>query len=222
MLFKLVPAPLKRRLKHTPVGYYFVTRRARRALALWKAEGKPVPEAHRIKEGLVEYYGLDYGIRVFVETGTYYGIMVDAMKDHFERIYSIEIDPLLYRNAVNDFSQYPHITILHGDSGEVLPSILEQIKEPALFWLDAHYSGGNTKRGNLITPIERELHHILGHPVSGHIVLIDDAHEFVGTDDYPTMDSLQQLLLQRWPHYQLSVVDNVIRITNEESTRHLG
>ena len=55
----------------------------------------------------------------------------------------------------------------------VLPGILEALTEPALFWLDAHPGTDRTARDAPI-PLRAELAAIAGHPVGGHVVLIDD------------------------------------------------
>ena len=90
---------------------------------------------------------------------------------------------------------FSHVEILHGDSGVVLPELLRRISEPALFWLDAHYSTGETVRGELDTPIEQELKAILNHSVRNHVILIDDARNFIGTNDYPTAEKIEQVAL---------------------------
>lgn len=112
--------------------------------------------------------------------------MVDAMKSTFERIYSIELNKEFFRKAKNRFAREGNIVILQGDSGEILPKLLDDLTEPALFWLDGHYSGGDTSRGESDTPISNELRTIFEHPIKNHVVLIDDARLFNGTNDYPT------------------------------------
>jgi hypothetical protein len=61
--------------------------------------------------------------------------------------------------------------------------------EPALFWLDGHYSGGVTARGESDTPIYAELVHVLG---SSHknVIVIDDARCFGSGAKYPTIEAL--------------------------------
>ena len=98
---------------------------------------------------------------MLVETGTYVGEMVDAMKDSFEKIYSIELGVELARNAQEKFSAYSHIHIIQGDSGQVLKTLASQIRQPALFWLDGHYSAGITAKGAKDTPVCEELQYIL-------------------------------------------------------------
>ena len=117
--------------------------------------------------------------------------MIDAVKNIFNKVYSIELDKTLYENAVNRFKRYNHIKIINGDSGETLFQILKDVKKPCLFWLDGHYSGETTAKGEFNTPIFKELTTIINHAVKNHIILIDDARCFVGKDDYPTIEELK-------------------------------
>src|SRR5688572_16817401 len=97
---------------------------------------------HVLKAKVVLEYAERFALRTFIETGTWIGLMVNATKSKFDRIYSIELNHRLAEVAKRKFRKYPHITIAQGDSTEILPSILTGLKKPALFWLDAHYSGG--------------------------------------------------------------------------------
>jgi tetratricopeptide (TPR) repeat protein len=161
---------------------------------------------------VVKEYARRFCIRTFVETGTFQGAMIRATRQSFDRIYSIELDENLYQRAKKEFSSFDHITIIHGDSSEVLPVLLAEIVEPCLFWLDAHFSGGITAKGTLLTPIKQELIHIFTHPIKDHVVLIDDARLFNGQNDYPTLEELRHLVLNRLPDGILVVEDDIIRI----------
>lgn len=93
----------------------------------WLESGKPVPVPHIIKQLTVKKFARDYKPRIFIETGTYFGDMVWAVKDTFEKIYSIELEKNLYRRAKAKFSKYKHISIIQGDSAEALPGILDAV-----------------------------------------------------------------------------------------------
>ena len=75
-----------------------------------------------------------------VETGTYLGEMIFAQIDNFSKIYSIEIDKELFQRATRIFSSKSQVEVFLGDSGEVLPVILNKLNQPALFWLDGRPS----------------------------------------------------------------------------------
>jgi len=180
----------------------------------WEKKGRPVPPPHLVKQKTVKEYAAKFSTGVFVETGTYLGDMVSAMKDSFHRIVSIELDVNLYRRAKRRFEGSDNILILQGDSSEELPRLLANIGEPCLFWLDGHYChypGGKTAKGALETPIMEELKCILGHSVAGHIILIDDARLFLGDNDYPTLEEVQCLVQERRPDWVFEVQDDIIR-----------
>lgn len=138
-------------------------------------------------------YKAKFPYGTFIETGTHKGNMIAAMRDRFDTIYSIELGDELYARAKERFAHDPHITLLHGDSGIVLPELLQEITVPSLFWLDAHYSQGETVRGQEDTPIERELRAILEHPVKNHVIMVDDARCFDGTHGYPTTEAIRTM-----------------------------
>src|SRR5690349_18682590 len=149
---------------------------------------------HYVKRDILRHYARMYRLESFVETGTYFGDMVDALKREFEQIQSIELDDFLFERATRRFMRYSHIRILHGNSASMLPLALASVDRPTLFWLDAHYSGGITACGGQHAPILLELDHIFHHPIRGHVIVIDDARLF-GTDSaYPTLEQLRDYI----------------------------
>lgn len=178
----------------------------------WRANNKPIPAPHFIKQRIIRSYANKFSIKIFIETGTYLGDTVMSMRNKFDEIYSIELDKILFEKAVNKFINYPHINILQGDSSEILPNILSKINEPALFWLDGHYSGGITSKANLNTPILKEIELILDHKIKDHIILIDDARLFIGKEDYPTLIELEAFIKKVDLELDFQVHDDIIRI----------
>ena len=138
--------------------------------------------------------------------------MIEATQDCFNHIVSIELDTRLAERATSLFASYSHIHIIHGDSSKELPAVLSQLTEPSLFWLDGHYSEGITTKGEVNTPILRELELILDHPVAGHVILIDDAREFTGQNDYPPLYQLRSFTMQKKPGYAFEVECDIIRL----------
>jgi hypothetical protein len=186
--------------------------KAHKALRRWEREGRPVPPPHIVKQLAVKSYANDFGFKALVETGTYHGEMVEAMRRDFDRLYSIEIDKALYERARADFSPFGHIRILRGDSGEVLPALLSDVHESCLFWLDGHYSGAGTGRGMFDTPVLKELTHIFHHPVRNHVILIDDARDFTGEKNYPSLERLREFVREFRPDWSFEVKDDIVRI----------
>jgi hypothetical protein len=191
-----------------------LSRRKEEAKAIrdWIAQGKPARPPHALKAAVVKDYGCKHSIETLVETGTYLGDMVESCKDSFRRIITIELSRDLHARATERFEADKHVCVLHGDSSEVLPRLLARLDGRCLFWLDAHYSGGVTAQGDVLTPIYAELDCIFGARACNHVVLVDDAGDFVGTEGYPTIGELQKFVAERRPESRFEVRDDIIRI----------
>jgi hypothetical protein len=183
------------------------------ALAEWEKSGRPIPPPPAFKQQLIRATAARFGARVLVETGTYYGGTIASVLNVFETIYSIELSEELHARAVGRFKRHQKVRLCHGDSASELPGILNELNGPALFWLDAHYSGEGTARADVDTPIVQEMKTIAGHRVRQHVVLIDDARLFNGTDGYPTIEGCRAAATQFWPDHKFNVADDVISIT---------
>jgi hypothetical protein len=189
--------------------------------ARWVREGRPIPPPHVIKRKRIEEAARRFGIATMVETGTYKGDLIYALRQSFERIYSIEFEPRLHARAVKRFARLPHIRLLHGDSGERLREVLNEVSGPCLFWLDAHYSGGITGKAPLETPVRAELEAIAAHG-AGHVVLVDDARSFRGQHDFPTLDELGREVARLFPGHDFAVQDDIISILPRRAEAKVG
>ncbi|UXY15607.1 hypothetical protein N8I74_00910 [Chitiniphilus purpureus] len=188
------------------------TRRNQRELADWKSQGRPVPPPHIVKQQTIRQFAERYGLDILVETGTYRGDMIAAMRPWFKKIYSIELSPELHLQAQLRFSDDPAISLIQGDSADELGKLLDHLGGPALFWLDGHYSGGVTARGSADTPILGELTHLLNQTEHRHVVLIDDARCFGDDPAYPTQAELFTFIRSHRPDAVIDVVDDIIRL----------
>lgn len=189
----------------------YLSNKANKQLRRWEAAGRPVPPPHIVKQMAIADYRNKYGNSVLVETGTYLGDMVEAQRGRFDRVFSIELGDKLYERARKRFRRERKITIVHGDSGKVLPEVMARIDRPAIFWLDGHYSSGITVKGDKECPIFEELDAIFNSPADNHILLIDDARCFDGSGDYPTLSALDSYVTGKDPRYRMSVENDIIR-----------
>ena len=187
----------------------------RRQYEVWVNQGRPVPPPATVKHQVIEEYARKHDHQVLIETGTYRGDTIHAVRDVFKQIYSIELGLELAEKARLRFRRYPHISINQGDSGMVLPKILSGIQGSCLFWLDAHYSAGVTALASLETPIHQELKAILSHPNQDHTILIDDARDFNGRKGYPDLEQLREFVMRRFPTKSFEVKDDIIRIRRQ-------
>lgn len=201
---------LKKILPKSLLNSYY-KRQLNKQYAEWSNKGKPFPIPHGIKQWAIISCKEKFGLDTLIETGTYQGFMVEVQKNYFKKIFSIELGEELFLKAKEKFKNDPHVTILHGDSGKVLPEVLKKIGEPCLLWLDGHYSDGITAKGILNTPIIEELKSALTQKAD-HVILIDDASLFVGQDDYPTVDTLRTYISELRPGYTIYLSDNIFYI----------
>jgi hypothetical protein len=183
----------------------------RKELKEWKNRGCPVPPPHIIKIRTIQEYQLKYGYSILIETGTYMGDMVEAQRKRFKNVISIELGKDLFEKAKMRFKKNKNVILYKGDSGTVLPQILQDIKEPAIFWLDGHYSEGVTARGDKDCPILEELKAILETEKFNHVLLIDDARLFIGQSDYPTIEELNEFIKGENNSYELEIKNDIIR-----------
>ncbi len=210
---------IKHVIKHSPLyplRNWWVKSAQEKKRAAWERRGRPVPPPHIVKQQTLLDYGKTFGLRVLVETGTYYGDMVEAMKGSFDHIYSVEISQELFTKAKKRFKNARNIELIHGDSGEEIRNIMKRIDQPALFWLDGHYSEGVTGKAAHDTPIYEELDHILSAKVTGHVIIIDDARCFGADPSYPTLEKLRQFVKSKKENVEICVSDDIIRITPKE------
>jgi hypothetical protein len=142
-----------------------------------------------------------YSNPAFVETGCMVGAtLLMALMTGFRQVYGIEIDEDNCNIAKTKLDKFPAV-VIHGDSSTQLSRILEQLKTPATFWLDAH--------GTDSTPILQELEQISHHPIKTHTILIDD-RRLMGNQWKVT--EMEVIAAIKWinPNYKISYEDNVV------------
>lgn len=190
-----------------------VNRKQEKEFEIWGQNNFPVPPPHLYKQNTITEYQKNFKCSVLIETGTFRGEMVEAQKNNFEKIISIELATLFYERAKKKFAEDKHIQIFHGDSGQLLPGIVSELAESAIFWLDGHYSGGDTAKGDKECPILEEINAILVNSKFQHVLLIDDARCFIGKNDYPTISELSEFIKRYNSNYEIDVKHDIIRAT---------
>lgn len=195
-----------------PITDCYLNYKYKKQLSNWKEKGCPLPTPHIVKQLVIKSYQESSNATTLIETGTYLGDMVYAQRKLFKKIYSIELSEELHKRALKRFKKNNNIEVIQGDSGIVLDSIIKQLNGKSIFWLDGHYSGGFTAKGSTECPIVQELNTILKSKYE-HIILIDDAREFNGENDYPTMEKLDFILRgSGFPNSTIDTKDDIIRI----------
>jgi hypothetical protein len=209
---------LKELVKNSRLYSFIKSERQKTIVKAWeKSEGRIGPAPHLLKQNTIKDYAYKFRCPVLVETGTFEGDMVKATLTCFKQIFSIELDQYLFERAVRRFKRNPEVKIVQGDSGEKLREILSAVNSRCIFWLDGHYSAGATAKGELETPIVKEIQHIFNHQIKDHVILIDDARCFNGSNDYPLLDSFVEELYRRKNDIRVEVYNDIIRITPDKA-----
>ncbi len=155
---------------------------------VWCIRGRPAPDNHVYKKRRIKRLARTHGCDTFIETGTFYGQMVNFARGIFPKVISVEIHPPFHRENTAQFARDSNVLVLLGDSGKNLPEAISLATGRILFWLDGHYSGSGTGIGDKVSPIIEELRLIARAGRRGDCIVIDDKRLFTGHDGYPTMD----------------------------------
>lgn len=160
----------------------------------WIFKGRRAPDNHFYKKGRISRLRNECKCDTFIETGTFYGQMVNFAKGVFKTVVSVEIHPTFHKENAAQFARYPSVHILLGDSAKKLPEAVSLGSGRILFWLDGHYSGGNTGIGEKVSPIIEELRLIATSERRDHCIVVDDVRLFNGVDGYPSLgDAIAEL-----------------------------
>lgn len=153
------------------------------------------------------------GLRRAVETGTYYGHTTQVLAGMFDDVVTVERSDQFYERARELLEPHGNVRQLKGHSGEVLRS-LDSAGAGTLYWLDAHWSGGETAGSDDPCPLIAELEAI-GAGSADDVLLIDDAREFSAPPDrrWPTLvDVIDAIRRERPEHYVTVLHDLVVAV----------
>lgn len=114
---------------------------------------------------------------IFVETGTYLGETILSLENKFNDLYTIEIKKEYYDNIIRNYKGNK-INFILGDSSKILINLSKSLKNNAIFFLDGHWSAGNTGKGDKDCPLYEELTAIIKNFKYNAILIIDDVRLF--------------------------------------------
>jgi hypothetical protein len=183
-----------------------------RVYARWVAAGRPVPAPPIVKQRILKQYQDRFRLQIVVETGTFTGETVEALRHRSAQVVSMELAPELHAAAARRFASATNVRLLQGNSAALLPGVLADLRDPALFWLDGHYAGAGTgSAGAGLSPLMDEVRTLLARAPRGDVILIDDARQLTGRDGYPSLDSVCAAIRHDRPGAELTVADDIIR-----------
>jgi len=108
------------------------------------------------KQKLFQKYNFSDG--AWIETGTHLGNTTEYLSKIAKCVYTIEPSEMFFNSARETLSSKKNIKLIHGTSEEYLEKVISKIKNKNIsFWLDGHYSGGDTFEGEDHSPVLHEL-----------------------------------------------------------------
>ena len=163
------------------------------------------------------------GATVFVETGTFHGDTTRWASNHFEKVHTIERAESLYKLHSSELARIKGVVPHFGDSRNILPQIVRTLDgQRAVYWLDGHWSGGETAGKEDECPLLDELACLSGR--AEDIILIDDARLFLCAPplahdpiQWPTLPDVVDALLRSAKGPLIQIVDDVIFIVPDEN-----
>lgn len=156
----------------------------------------------------------DIEINNFVETGTFYGDTSIWAAENFKNIFTIEIQPEIYKETSEKFADKKNIKFIFGNSKDCLPEICKNLVGQTFFWLDGHWCGGSGEKLDEECPLLGELEAIS--VLSDPIIFIDDARCFVGpqppphNENWPYLDDIFAFTKNKFPNHFTTIQDDVI------------
>ena len=139
---------------------------------------EPFPQF--VKEKVFEEYNLDNSI--WIETGTYRGDSTAYLSKISDFVYSIEPSKKYFNLSSKNLKAIKNIELINDISENGIKTILDSIdtRRNVCFWLDGHFSGADTYKGQEDTPIMKELHLIANYfdKFINFRILIDDFRLF--------------------------------------------
>jgi hypothetical protein len=130
-----------------------------------------------IIHNVISRYPIKLNFNTFLETGTFHGLTIFNMESFFTKLHTIELKKEFYENTRNKYKGNK-ISFYHGDSSKLVAEIVKNITNPTIFWLDGHYSSGNTAKGSKDVPLIEEIKGIYNNFKCSGILIIDDFRLF--------------------------------------------
>lgn len=172
--------------------------------------GVPEKEVAFLKEKM--------NLDTFVEGGTFQGGTAKKMSESFRKVFTIEKSNIMFETAKKNLGDISNIALLKGDTREHLETILDE-NNNIIFWLDAHWSGGDTYGEEDECPLIEELKIIFKYQ-KNYMILIDDARLFLAPPPSPhnfhNWPSLKNIVDSLPINYEMIVFEDVIYIYDDK------
>lgn len=140
----------------------------------------------------------------FIETGTLIGTTIFAMEPYFNTLYTIEFSEKYYNDTKNKYNG-DKIKFIYGDSSIIFNSLLSNITDRCIFFLDGHWSSGDTGKSEKDCPLIEEIININNLFKNDAIIIIDDFRLF-------GLDASSGKLGEDWSKISKDEILNILKL----------
>tara|TARA_B100000780_G_scaffold95930_1_gene66897 strand:+ start:2271 stop:2864 length:594 start_codon:yes stop_codon:yes gene_type:complete len=155
------------------------------------------PAPNFVKHKIIKFFLIKDSI--LIETGTNEGKTISKLAKYFDFCYSIEPSKFYFDLSNKNLKHIKNkIELINGTSETSLEAVLVKCKNKKVtFFLDGHYSGKDTYKGKLDTPIEYELNLISKYikTFKDVVIIVDDFRCFE-LENYPTKHFLTNVAFE--------------------------
>jgi hypothetical protein len=139
----------------------------------------------------------------FIETGTYHGETTFSLEPYFDKVITIEFSEKYY-NSTKEKYIGNKINFMLGDSSIVFESLLPTINDSCIFFLDGHWSSGDTGHSEKDCPLNEEITNINNLFKQNAIIIIDDYRLF-------GVDKSSGLLGEDWSNIKKETLLDILK-----------
>lgn len=146
----------------------------------WHKNNYSIPNPQFVKEQVFKKYNLQNSI--WIETGTFRGTSTIFLSKIADKVFTLEPVLEFYEDVTTRLKNLKNVTFINKSSEEGFEEVIKTIPNNTnvCFWLDGHYSEGNTFLGEKHSPVEYELKIIKNHlnRLKNVRILVDDFRLF--------------------------------------------
>lgn len=173
----------------------------------------PAPQC--VKHSIMKRHSLSEA--TWVETGTHLGESSAVLSNFAKRVVTLEPSYYYFEKSSRFLSHFSNVEVVNKSSEDFFEKLLSGLSGNVCFWLDGHYSGGETFKGKMDTPLFLELNAIrkFRKRFQNIVVLIDDFRlSYYQPSVYPSANALVRWVKSM--HFNWTIEADIFIAKNRE------
>lgn len=163
----------------------------------------------------------------FVETGTHKGETAEWAAKFSDQVLTIELSEIYFLRAKSKLDCIQNVRCIQGDSSEKILECIATNEGLWVYWLDGHFSFGDTAGQDMECPLLAELD-ALKNCKQSPVILIDDARLLLEPpppphkqEDWPDFSQVLQALKKIESNYYITLYEDVLIAVPDSLSRDL-